>query len=176
MPSSIASSATLSIHSGCDGEFSWDETDTVSEVGTSTDDSPEEQLQMEWESYLSKERIKNSSDDATDLSEVSHGSDFVLSAEYLEEGDDFPLPAVLKAASNPDPRVLKAVIAHSTDRCTARENAFSEWMSKIRGTIPAVWMPCPRFTLSFQGFVNLLYICDRDVGIRTPLLEAIRAR
>jgi ankyrin repeat protein len=176
MVSPSASSATLSIHSSQDGE-SWDENDSISETGSSLDFSPEQQLLMEYRLQSQKDCSNCSNDmEYSRRSSVGSVDNFVVSGpeEYLEEDRQFPLSAIIKAASNADSIVQTAVTTHANNISAARAetNAESSSSNNIRA-IPTSWKSAQCFA---ERGIDSPSTFAQERGISTPLKEAIRAQ
>jgi hypothetical protein len=164
MASPSASSATLSIHSSQYGK-SWDDIDTSSENGSAIDTPADEQLERELEYQMDE----NESHFEGKVQHIlaSNGDGFVLPEEYLQINNDNTLSALMRAASNPDPRVLKAVLSSAVDVYTAaNELCYHE------SGIP---LHIRHYDADPTGHSSLRVV-DRGPGITTPLMEAIRAR
>lgn len=132
----------------------------------------------------SPSRIAASNSDRPVLEAVlSDGSLHVLLNAHTNPefvGDQYSLSPSMRAASDPDPAVLKAVLSDGyriyNERinnilANRRERAFA---APPRSTIVDFDFPASDTSSEF-GPSSLRVICAGDVGITTPLMEAIRA-
>jgi hypothetical protein len=111
---------------------------------------------------------------------LSDGSTYVLPDHYTNPqfvSNQDSLSPSMRAASDPDPRVLKAILSNGSNIYNERINADLQIRRKSALSMiphaPAFDFPVSDMSSEF-GSNSLRVVCGSKVGITTPLMEAIR--
>ncbi|PVH81607.1 hypothetical protein DL98DRAFT_514499 [Cadophora sp. DSE1049] len=122
-------------------------------------------------------------DSDDDEEDVETHRKFELPAEYFKDSDILDLTPSMKAAREPDSRLLNGVLELSKDKNLAgRLGSLTAWSNRAyygpRYSPPGILSR--RIQAGCPGYADFgphsIRYCPEGVGITTPLMEAIRAR
>jgi ankyrin repeat protein len=149
--------------------------DTTFDDDSSRDFCPDEQLEFECGIQYQRECNEVPSVDiSSNYTSTSNGEQFVLPWKYLQEDGEYPTSAVLEAAADPDARILGALLGYLVGYCRAvKDECFKHWVRGERYEPSTPWGTAQAF---LKLGVKSIRVADQDIGITTPLMEAIWAR
>jgi ankyrin repeat protein len=191
MASPSASSATLSLEP-CDEDVTMDLDDPQTPENENEDDNCALlDMYRNHQKESSTSSLSSSKEAASNLEShpnscllrgiLSDGSLYVLPDHYTNPkcvGNSESLSPSMRAASDPAPGVLKAVLSDGIDVYNTRVNTYLATCRQMPLPVPqcaqAFDFPISDMASEF-GPNSLRVTCGNPVGITTPLMEAIRA-